>query len=124
MGNHEHWNGVAEEDLILARFLADQAGITLLDGTSATIAGCRFVGTTLWSNDRLAGHLDPATLTGESIDVARDEMGGHHALTVGNVAALHRRARAALGKRIVADDGALSLVLVTPITPRIRTAST
>ena len=117
MGNHEHWNGVVHEDLILAQALADQAGITLLDGTSATIAGCRFVGTTLWSDYRLAGDLDPATPTGESIDVAHDDTGGHHLLTVGDAAALHRRAVAVLGAGIATDDGALPLVVVTHHAP-------
>ena len=32
MGNHEHWNGIVDEDLALAGMLAAQVGITLLDG--------------------------------------------------------------------------------------------
>lgn len=117
IGNHEHWNGVVDETLLLAHVLADRAGITLLDGTSASIAGCRFAGTTLWSDYRLAGHLDPRTPTGESIEVAHDTTGGSHLLTLGDAAALHHRAQAALGARIAADDGALPLVVVTHHAP-------
>lgn len=117
MGNHEHWNGVVAEDLILAKALADRLGITLLDGTSATIAGCRFVGTTLWSDDQLAGQLDPATPTGESIEIAHNVYGDSHPITVGDAAALHRRAVTALGTEIAVDDGALPIVVVTHHAP-------
>lgn len=117
MGNHEHWNGVVDEDLILAKALAARAGITLLDGGSAIHAGCRFLGTTLWSDYRLAGQLDPATPTGESIEVAHDAAGGSHLLTIGDATALHRRAVAALSAGIAADDGALPLVVVTHHAP-------
>lgn len=57
MGNHEHWNGFVDEDLALAPVLAARDGITLLDGGSATLVGYRFIGTTLWSDYRLAGQL-------------------------------------------------------------------
>ena len=115
MGNHEHWNGVVDEDLALAGMLAERAGITLLDGTSATLAGCRFVGTTLWSDYRLAGEFDPRTPTGEPVEVAHE--GGSHLLTIGDAAALHHRARAALTAQIAEDDGALPLVVVTHHAP-------
>jgi predicted phosphohydrolase len=115
MGNHEHWNGIVDEDLALAGMLAAQVGITLLDGTGAVLAGCRFVGTTLWSDYRLAGCLDPRTPTGEPVEVAHD--GGSHLLTIGDAAALHRRARAALAARMAEGDGALPLVVVTHHAP-------
>ncbi|MDP4024943.1 metallophosphoesterase [Methylobacterium sp. NEAU 140] len=115
MGNHEHWNGVVHEDLALARVLAAREGVSLLDGTGAVHAGCRFVGTTLWSDYRLAGALDPAAQTGEPIDVAHP--GGSHLLTIGDAAALHRRARAALAGLIARADGTLPLVVVTHHAP-------
>ena len=117
MGNHEHWNGIVSEDLALAPVLAARDGITLLDGGSASLAGCRFIGTTLWSDYRLAGELDPATPTGEPIDIAHDAHGGSHLITIGDAAALHRRARAALSAEMDAHDGTLPLVVVTHHAP-------
>lgn len=117
MGNHEHWNGTVDEDLALAKVLADRAGVTLLDGNRVVLAGCRFVGTTLWSDYRLAGALDPDTPTGEPIDIAHDDAGGSHLITIGDAAALHRRARAALSARIAEGDAALPLVVVTHHAP-------
>lgn len=117
MGNHEHWNGVLHEDLARARILAERAGVTLLDGARAVHAGCQFVGTTLWSDYRLAGRLDPDTPTGEPIGVAHDDRGASHRITVGDAAALHRRARAALAARIAESDDTLPVVVVTHHAP-------
>ncbi len=99
MGNHEHWHDIVPEALARAQILA----------------GCRFVGTTLRSDCRLAGQLDPDTPTGEPIDVAHD--GGHHLLTVGDAAALHRHARAELAALMDEGDGALPLIGVTHHAP-------
>lgn len=117
MGNHEHWNGVVHEGSALARILAERVGVTLLDGTRAIHAGCQFVGATLWSDYRLAGQLDPDTPTGEPINVAHDDHGSSHLITIGDAAALHRRARAALAARIAGSDDTLPLVVVTHHAP-------
>lgn len=69
------------------------------------------------SDYRLAGQLDPDTPTGEPIDIAHDEHGGSHLITVGDAAALHRRARAALAARIAESDGTLPLVVLTHHAP-------
>lgn len=45
LGNHEHWHDIVPEALARAQILA----------------GCRFVSTTLRSDCRLAGQLDPDT---------------------------------------------------------------
>lgn len=59
-------------------------GVTLLDGNATTIAGCRFVGATLWSDYSFAGGVDPRSETGEKIDVAYDN--GRRRITVADVA--------------------------------------
>jgi len=116
MGNHEHWNGVLTEDLPLAKMLAEKHGITLLDGSAMTIAGCRFIGSTLWSDYRLSGV--PGELhaeTGEQIDIAHD--GGSHLITVGDAIALHGQARDKLETLMAQEREGLPLVVVTHHAP-------
>lgn len=66
---------------------------------------------------RLAGELDPATPTGEPVDIAHDAHGGSHLITIGDAAALHHQARATLSAGIDTHDGALPLVVLTHHAP-------
>lgn len=116
MGNHEHWNGVLDEDLAQAKLLARQHGVTLLDGEAVTIAGCHFVGGTLWTNYALAGAAsEPRAETGEQIDIVHD--GGTHLITVGDAIKLHAETRSTLENLIADADDALPLVVVTHHAP-------
>ena len=115
MGNHEHWNGVVSEELQLAKLLAKEYGVVLLDGTAEAVAGCRFVGATLWSDYSLGGSIDPKAETGEQIDIEHD--GGTHLITVGDTIALHLEARTRLETLIENHDGSLPLVVVTHHAP-------
>jgi predicted MPP superfamily phosphohydrolase len=48
LGNHEHYHGAFGETKQLAAAVCQQAGVVLLDDQVATLAGRRFVGSTLW----------------------------------------------------------------------------
>lgn len=110
MGNHEYWNGVHGERLKEAKALARPNQITLLEGEAATIAGCHFIGTTLWSDYRLAGDVDPDEPTGERIVTGHS--GRPHPITVGDAIDLHRWSRARLDV-LLQTAGDAPLVVVT-----------
>ncbi len=114
LGNHEHWNGVLGENLALARAMAPEFGVTLLDNSAASIAGCRFIGGTLWTDYALAGALAPAAETGEQIDIDHDN--GSHLITIGDSAHLHHQARTAL-ETLLAAPGEEPVVVVTHHAP-------
>lgn len=116
LGNHEHWNGETEENLKMAKLLANEYGITLLDSDMATIAGCQFIGTTLWTDYRLApADTDPSAETGEQIDVAHD--GGSHLITVEDVRRLHAKARGELEKLLANAKAGNPIVALTHHAP-------
>ncbi len=116
MGNHEYWNGIIEDELATAKSLAPEHGIALLDGDSATIAGCQFIGATLWTDYALARpQINPDTETGEQIDIAHDD--GTHLITAGDSARLHAQARSRLEKLVGQTDGAAPTVIVTHHAP-------
>ncbi|MCZ7861513.1 metallophosphoesterase [Agrobacterium salinitolerans] len=116
MGNHEHWNGVLDEDLDLAKALAREYGITLLDGEAVTIAGCTFVGATLWADHTLsAAGANPAAETGEHIEISHED--GSHLITVGDAVELHQVARAKLERLVRQADRSLPLVVVSHHAP-------
>ena len=117
MGNHEHWNGVVGENLMEARLSARMNDVTLLEGEAATIAGVRFVGTTLWTDYTLAGPgADLRAETGEAIMAEHD--GGEHWFTAADSARLHEEARARLVALVDAhDDPDVPLVVVTHHAP-------
>ena len=114
MGNHEHWNGEINENLATAKLLAAQSGISLLEESSADIAGCRFVGATLWSDYTLAGDPSCRAETGEQVDV--QHAGGSHLITVGDARRLHARSRSRLGE-LLSQPGSLPVVVVTHHAP-------
>ena len=113
LGNHEHCNGEVEENLALARMLAADSGVTLLEGDAETIAGCQFVGTTLWTDYRLGGGTDPQAETAEQIDVRHS--GGTHLITIGDARRLHEHARARL--KALLSGAPKPLVVVTHHAP-------
>jgi hypothetical protein len=116
MGNHEHWNGVLREDLDLAKALAREFKVTLLDGDAAMIEGCTFVGATLWTDYTLSlAGANPAAETGEQIEIAHD--GGTHLITVGDAVALHRTARAKLARLVERADRSVPLVVLSHHAP-------
>jgi Icc-related predicted phosphoesterase len=116
MGNHEHWNGVLHEDLELAKALAREFKVTLLDGEAATIQGCTFVGATLWTDHTLSlAGANPAAETGENIEIAHD--GGSHLITVGDAVALHQAGRAKLERLVERADRSLPLVVLSHHAP-------
>lgn len=116
MGNHEHWNGVLDEDLDLAKALAREYGITLLDGEAVTIAGCTFVGATLWADHTLsAAGANPAAETGEHIEISHED--GSHLITVGDAVELHQAARAKLERLVKQADRLRPLVVVSHHAP-------
>ncbi|WP_244498023.1 metallophosphoesterase [Aureimonas sp. AU40] len=120
LGNHEHWNSVLGERLPAARKAAEAYGVTLLQGDAVTLAGCRFVGTTLWSDYALAGDtVKPDGETGEAIRVEQEvEHGpGTALLTIGATVAQHRIERARLVELIDAHTGPEPLVVVTHHAP-------
>lgn len=116
MGNHEHWKGVLIDSLREAKILAQDAGVTLLDGEAVTVAGCCFAGATLWTDYKLAGELaNMQAPTGELIAMADGP--ASHTFTVADSAAVHATARAQLAATIAADQSSLPLVVVTHHAP-------
>ncbi|EKF42410.1 metallophosphoesterase [Nitratireductor indicus C115] len=116
LGNHEHWNGALSDGLAMARTLAIEHGVTLLEGETISIAGCRFIGTTLWTDYALSPEaVDPRAETGEQIDIKHD--GGRRPITVGDAIMLHADARANLEKSIAEADGDLPVVVITHHAP-------
>lgn len=55
LGNHEFWGGAMPTVRARARRVADEVGVHLLDDSSSTVAGVRFVGGTLWTDFQLDG---------------------------------------------------------------------
>lgn len=92
MGNHEHWNGLYDENIIDTKLAAAQLGVTLLTGNGVNVAGCRFVGATLWSDYKLAGYAAPTAITGEQIDISHPDSDSQ-LITVGDAVALHHHDR-------------------------------
>lgn len=116
MGNHEHWNGVLRDNLKLAKALAREQRITLLDGEAVTIKGCTFVGTTLWADHTLSlAGANPAAETGEQIEI--DHEGGTHLITIGDAVELHQASRAKLERLVEQADSTLPLVVVSHHAP-------
>ena len=116
MGNHEYWNGLLEDGLAMARHLAPRYGVALLDGDSVQIAGCRFIGATLWSDYALARPLvDSDAETGEQIDIAHK--GGTHLITPKDAARLHAQARSQLETLVDQADGTSPTIIVTHHAP-------
>jgi Predicted phosphohydrolases len=116
LGNHEHWNGILEDNLEAAKRLAPEYGITLLDDELATVCGCAFVGTTLWGDYSLcSAAADPYAETGERFHVRHD--GGSHPITVGDAVRLHQEGRERLEQCLATADPSLPLVAVTHHAP-------
>lgn len=116
MGNHEYWRGTLGTDLQKARDLARKAGITLLENEAATLAGCQFVGATLWSDYELAGDLaDKENPTGELISVLDGR--GSRPFTIADCVKTHSVTRKYLVAEILSHDSALPLVVVTHHAP-------
>lgn len=63
LGNHDFYGENLHEARQAARRAADEHGIHLLDDSSVTIAGVRFVGSTLWTDYFLYAGDDPETIT-------------------------------------------------------------
>lgn len=118
LGNHEHWNGVFDETIVDAQLAASDLGVTLLNGSAAEIAGCRFIGATLWSDYQLAGYVDPAALTGEQIDISHPGT-DTQLITVGDVIELHRRDRAQLERLLAEPADGKPVVVVTHHAPHL-----
>ncbi len=109
-GNHEYFARLRPEERSLGARAARAHGITFLDDTSATIAGVRFIGSTLWADYELYG----ADRRNEMIEVARRRMKDHRRIleepgrfiTPEQSLALHRTARAFVdGCLAVSHDG-------------------
>jgi Icc-related predicted phosphoesterase len=116
MGNHEHWNGVLDENLDLAKVLAREYQITMLEGEAVAIAGCTFIGATLWADHTLSlAGASPAAETGEHIDISHE--GGAHLITVGDAVSLHHLAKAQLERLVEEADRSQPLVVVTHHAP-------
>lgn len=115
MGNHEPWNGILSEEIITARIMARECGITFLEGETALVEGCLFVGTTLWTDYLLARGVYPEAVTGEQIDIEHD--GGTHLITVGDVTGLHATARMKLRRLLLEADKMHPIVVVTHHAP-------
>lgn len=58
MGNHEYYGRCLPEELELARRIAPNFNIRLLEDDVAVIDGVRFIGSTLWTDYELFGHAD------------------------------------------------------------------
>lgn len=116
LGNHEHWNSVMGERPSAARKAAQACGVTLLQGNAVTLAGCRFVGTTLWTDYALAG--DTVALGDETGEAIRVETAtGTAKLTIGATIAQHQVERARLTQLIDAHTGPEPLIVVTHHAP-------
>lgn len=114
LGNHEHFRGELNQNLAAARQAAKKFGVTLLEGDAVELDGCRFIGATLWSDYQLGGDVDPASLTGETIEV-RDEAGAR-AFAVADARRLHAEAVASLRSHLNAASP-LPTVVVTHHAP-------
>lgn len=116
MGNHEHWKGALGNELREAKIMAQEAGVTLLDGDVVTLAGCRFAGATLWTDYKLSGDLaELEQPTGELIAIADGEVS--RPFTVADSAALHATAKTRLASIVDDHQGPLPLVVVTHHAP-------
>lgn len=119
MGNHEHWNGLYEETIADTKLIASQLGITLLTGNAAKIAGCHFLGATLWSDYELSGYADPEAMTGEQIDISQPDSNSQ-LITVGDAVALHRRDRKQLEALLSKPLDGCPVVVVTHHAPHLE----
>lgn len=118
LGNHEHWNSVLNERLPAARRAAKACGVTLLQGDAVVLQGCRFVGTTLWTDYALAGDtLEPDDETGEAIRVETETGMGTAKLTIGATIAQHQVELARLTELVDQHTGPEPLVVVTHHAP-------
>nr|WP_250807426.1 metallophosphoesterase [Neorhizobium tomejilense] len=116
MGNHEHWNGVLHDDLAIAKALAREHGIALLDGEAVIIHECTFVGTTLWADHTLSlAGANPAAETGEHIEISHED--GTRLITVGDAVELHQASRSKLEHLVEQADRNLPLVVVSHHAP-------
>lgn len=116
MGNHEYWNQDLTTALHTAKIHAEKHNITLLDNSSAMLAGCQFIGTTLWTDYALAGDLAiPMAKTGELIEVKHN--GATRRLTIADTIALHTQARDQLAALIANADQSQPLIVVTHHAP-------
>ena len=116
-GNHEAWGMTPARCLDRLRRAAGQKGVTLLDGSSAVIAGVRFIGATLWADGLLSG-LDrrSSETTGEG--VLRPD--GEGAITHGDEIALHARQRGQIARLLdEAPTDGLPTVVVTHHAPLV-----
>lgn len=59
-GNHEFFGTSIDEGLLVGKAVAGMADVAFLDGDSATVAGVRFAGGTLWSDFALYASGDGA----------------------------------------------------------------
>ena len=126
-GNHEHYDGVFEDTgALLRRHLP---GVTVLDDDVAEIGGCRFFGSTLWT-DFSGG--DPAVLDGVRRRMGEyffvrtrgpvDARGRLPKLTPEDAMAAHRRAWTAL-QTALAQAGAKPAIVITHHAPSVLGAN-
>jgi hypothetical protein len=107
------WAGIHQRR---AAGMAEQLGITLLDGNGVELAGVRFLGGTLWTDGRLSGiDATPEAATGDAIDVTH--AGTVRQITIGDAIALHRKTRQALDRILVAPRDGWKVVVVTHHAP-------
>ncbi|MGE7371437.1 metallophosphoesterase [Neorhizobium sp. NPDC001467] len=118
MVNHEYWRGNLGTELQKARDLAGKAGIILLENEAVTLAGCHFVGATLWTDYELAGDLaDKENPTGELISVSDEK--SSRPFTIADCAATHSVTRKYLTAEILGHDSTVPLVVVTHHAPHL-----
>jgi 3',5'-cyclic AMP phosphodiesterase CpdA len=115
MGNHEPWNGVLGEEIELARLMAPQFGITLLEDEAVLVLGCLFIGMTLWTDYLLSNGAHPDANTGEQIDIGHED--GSHLITVGDAVTIHTASRGCLERLIAEADDSNLIVVVTHHAP-------
>ncbi len=114
-GNHCSWGRTIPEAREVAAEAARAHGVTWLDDAAATVAGVRFLGSTLWSDYASSGTPWPdAARTGDDIEVGRGYSWKH--LRVREAREMHGHAQAFLSDGLAeAREG--PTVVVTHMAP-------
>lgn len=114
LGNHCHAGGEVFETNRAAKDLAHSYGIHLLQDSSISIRGVTFVGSTLWTDGRLAGdELLANALVG--LDIRVKTQIGEQPLTFGAMAQIHAHSLAFIEKTVEQASG--PVVVVTHYAP-------
>ena len=109
-GNHEAWGRTLPEAAAVMAREAARLGIDWLEDGEATVAGLRFLGSTLWTDQALAPMaVADGEPTGDRVGVATED--GFRPLDVDDARALHAASRAWLAGRLAVPAAGPTVVV-------------